>query len=75
MPLHLAGTPGVRHTLLQVVHNLLPSQAMAAQAVWVTEATPSTQTTLELNFHGPSTSLSSFPPPQVTITYPEIEHN
>ena len=51
MPLYLAGTPRVRHTLLQVVHNLLLSQAMVAQAVQITEAASSTRTTLELNFH------------------------
>ena len=51
MPLHLAGTPGVRRTLLQVMHDLRLSQAMVAQAIQVTEATPGTQTTLELDFH------------------------
>ena len=40
-PLYLARTPRVHHTLLQVMHNLCTSQATAAQAIQVNEATPS----------------------------------
>ena len=51
MPLYLAGTPGVHQALLQVMHNLLLSQATVAQAVWIAEAASGTRMALELNFY------------------------
>ena len=50
-PLYLARTPEVHQTLLQVMHNLLLSQAMVAQAIWIAETASSTRMALELNFH------------------------
>src|SRR6266481_5084493 len=50
--IHLARTPGVRQTLLQVVHYLFPGEAPVAQTLWTVKAAPGSRSALELNFHG-----------------------
>src|SRR6266481_6704946 len=52
MPIHLAGTPRVRKTLLQVMYYLFPGEAPAAQTLWAVKAAPGSGSALELDFHG-----------------------
>src|SRR6266481_1830270 len=51
-PIHLARTPRVRQTLLQVMHYLFPGKATAAQTLWTVKAAPGSVSALELDFHG-----------------------